>query len=93
MKIIWQNAAIRSLREILEFIAQDSPKAGEKYCHEIYTRVNSLLQFPEAGMIFHVTDNRIVRKIIIGKTKSIYYRIQKDKIHILAVRDNRQLKK
>ena len=93
MKVIWQKAAIHSLREILEFISQESPKSGEKYCQEIYTRVNSLLQFPEAGMVFQVNENRIIRKIIIGKTKSIFYRVQNDRIHILAIRDNRQTKK
>jgi len=93
MKIIWLNPAIKSLREILEYISQDSPKAGEKYCHDIYTRVNSLLKFPEAGMVYHLNGKRVVRKIIIAKTKSVFYRVQQDKIYILAIRDNRQASK
>jgi toxin ParE1/3/4 len=93
MKIIWLNPAIKSLREILEYISQDSPKAGEKYCNDIYTRVNSLLKFPEAGMVYHLNGKRVVRKIIIAKTKSIFYRVQQDKIYILAIRDNRQASK
>lgn len=90
MKIVWQKTAIKSLREILDFISQDSPKAGDKYCQDIYDRVNSLLKFPEDGMVFHLNGNRVVRKVIIGKTKSIFYRVQQEKIYILAIRDNRK---
>lgn len=93
MKIIWQNTAIKSLRELLEYISQDSPKAGEKYCQEIYARVNSLLKSPESGMVFHLNGNRVVRKVVIEKTKSIFYRVQQEKIYILAIRDNRQTPK
>jgi len=44
-EIIWQTPAINKLKEIMDYIANDSPKAAHKYGLEIYTRVNELLKF------------------------------------------------
>ncbi len=90
MKIFWNIAAQRKLREIMDYISIDSPSAAIKYGQEIFNRTNQLLEFPEAGMVFQATGHRVVRKIVIGKTKSIYYRVQKSKIYILSIHDNRQ---
>lgn len=90
MKIIWSSAAQRKLREIMDYISIDSPSAAVKYGQEIFTRTNKLLEFPEAGTVFQATEHRVVRKIIIGKTKSVFYRVHKSNIYILALHDNRQ---
>lgn len=90
MKIIWNIAARRKLQEVIDYISMDSPAAAMKYAQEIYSRTNKLLEFPDAGMVFHASGHRVVRKIVIGKTKSIFYRVQKSKIFILAIHDNRQ---
>jgi plasmid stabilization system protein ParE len=89
-EIIWQTPAMNKLNEIMDYIANDSPKAAHKYGLEIYTRVNELLKFPDVGTIYSVSGQRITRKLIIGKTKSIFYRTTKNTIFIIAIQDNRQ---
>ena len=90
MKVIWNSAAQRKLREIMDYISIDNPSAAVKYGQEIFARTNKLLEFPEAGTVFQATEHRVVRKIIIGKTKSVFYRVHKSNIYILALHDNRQ---
>ena len=91
MKIVWNLRARTKLQEIVNYIAADNPSAAIKYGNEIFTRTEKLLQFPNAVTIYQVNGQHIIRKIVIGKTKSIFYRVTADAIHILALHDNRQL--
>lgn len=91
MKIVWNLRARTKLQEIINYIAADNPSAAIKYGNEIFSRTEKLLQFPNAGTIYQVNGQHIIRKIVIGKTKSIFYRVATDAIHILALHDNRQL--
>ncbi len=90
MKIIWLMPAQRDLEAIMDHIAIESGIAARKYGAEIYARVNGLLLFPESGQIFSLQSGKIIRKIVIGKTKTVFYRIAKEKIYILSIQDNRQ---
>jgi plasmid stabilization system protein ParE len=90
MKIIWQVAARRKLKEILDYISEDSPNRAIEYIEDLQKRTEGILLFPEIGMVYHVAGNRIIRRLIIGKTKSVFYRVEKDTIYILTIRDNRQ---
>lgn len=90
MKIVWQSPARLKLQQIMDYIAEDSRPTALKYGNEIYQRVNDLLKFPETGVAFEVKNGKIIRKIIIGKTISVIYRISKTKIYILSLQDNRQ---
>lgn len=90
MKIVWQSPARLKLQQIMDYIAEDSRPTALKYGNEIYQRVNDLLKFPEIGVAFEVKNGKIIRKIIIGKTISVIYRISKTKIYILSLQDNRQ---
>ncbi len=90
MRIIWTTAAQRKLREIMNYISIDSPSEAVKYGQEIFSRTNNLLEFPDSGTVFQATEHRVIRKIIIGKTKSIFYRIHNANIYFLALHDNRQ---
>lgn len=89
-QIVWQTPAINKLKEIMDYIANDSPKAAHKYGQEIYIRVNELLKFPDVGTVYSVSGQRITRKLVIDKTKSIFYRTGKTTIFIIAIQDNRQ---
>lgn len=90
MRIIWLAPARRDLESIMDYIAIDSIPSARKYGAELYARINGLLLFPESGSVFSIHAGKIIRKIVIGKTKSIFYRVGKDKIYILSIQDNRQ---
>lgn len=90
MKIIWLSPARQKLQQIIDYIAEDSKTTAIKYGKQIYQRVNDLLNFPEIGTIFEVKHGKIIRKIVIGKTISVVYRVSKTTIFILSLQDNRQ---
>jgi plasmid stabilization system protein ParE len=90
MRIIWQIAARRKLTQILAFISADSPTEAKKYTNELFDRTNSILAFPEIGKVYNISGDSVVRIIVIDKTKSVLYRVDRDKILILNIFDNRQ---
>lgn len=90
MRIIWQIAARRKMAQILSYISVESPAAAKKYTDEIFDRTNGILQFPEIGTIYSTSNHTVVRRIIIDKTKSILYRVERDSVYILNVIDNHQ---
>lgn len=91
MKIIWLESAREQLEEILEYISQDSPLNAHKYTAELFARTNNLLQFPDIGTIYSWKGQKVVRRLVIDKTKFILYKIEKKNDHllILSIRDTR----
>jgi plasmid stabilization system protein ParE len=93
MKVKWNVRARNKLQQIVNYIAEDNPTAAIKYGNEIFSRTEKLLEFPNAGFVYQVNGQHIIRKIVIGKTKTIFYRATDNAIYILALHDNRQLLK
>jgi plasmid stabilization system protein ParE len=93
MRVIWNIRARNKLQEIVNYIAEDNPAAAIKYGNEIFSRTEKLLEFPNAGLVYQVNGQHIIRKVVIGKTKTIFYRATDHAIYILALHDNRQLLK
>jgi len=93
MKVKWNVRARIKLQQIVNYIAEDNPAAAIKYGNEIFSRTEKLLEFPNAGLVYQVIGQHIIRKVVIGKTKTIFYRATDNAIYILALHDNRQLLK
>jgi len=90
MNVIWLDSAQKQLEESIVYISGDSSKAiAENYVADLFERANKILEFPEAGMIYSNMGRKIIRRLIIDKTKSVFYRIEKDNILILTIRGNR----
>ena len=89
MKIVWLAAARTQLESILEHISIDSPKAAEKYASELFSKANDLLKHPDIGMIYTTKGNKVIRRLIIDKTKFILYRVDQKCIAVLVLVDSR----
>ncbi len=91
MRVIWSDPALNELAAIRKFIAQDSPLTAEKFTIELYNKVSDLLQeLPRYGRKIPEIDQDAFREIIYGNYR-IMYRIKKEVLSILAVRNSRQL--
>jgi len=90
MTIIWQIAARRKLIEIYDYISSDSKENASKYVQDIRKRTNNILAFPEIGKVYNISGTKVVRRVIIAKVISVYYRVEKDRIYVLTIKDNRQ---
>jgi plasmid stabilization system protein ParE len=89
MKIVWLVAARNQLELILEYISLDSPKAAEKYTSALFSKTNDLLRHPDIGMVYTTKGSKVIRRLIIDKTKFILYRVDHKCITVLVLVDAR----
>ena len=91
-QVVWSNTAENDLRNIIEYIADDSPPNALKIFKSIKQKVSSLNTFPERGRIVpELRDQGILqyRELIISPWK-ILYRISEMKVFVLSVLDSRR---
>jgi len=83
VKIVWTEPARQDLRQVFEYIAEDSPKAASKLLSVIKECAVLLQDNPLIGRIGRVDGTR---ELVIPGTRYILpYRLKKDQIQILAV--------
>lgn len=61
-QVRWSQEALRWLREIRDYIAQDNPEAARRTAAGIVERVEILGTFPEIGQRYEGTTDREVRR-------------------------------
>ena len=87
--IIWAGVAENDLKEIVEYIATESPANALKTLKKIKQKASSLYTLPERGRIVpELKDQGILlyRELIIPPWR-IIYRISEIKVYVLSVLD------
>lgn len=90
--IIWAGVAENDVKEIIEYIAIDSPANALKALEKIKQKASSLYTLPERGRIVpELQDQSILlyRELIVPPWR-IIYRISEMKVYVLSVLDARQ---
>ncbi|VAX02033.1 Death on curing protein, Doc toxin [hydrothermal vent metagenome] len=90
MKIIWSPLAVDQIAAIAEYITLDNPVAAEKWVDDIFNSVKRLKKFPKSGRIIPEIQLDNFREIIFGNYR-IIYRIDKNQISVLTVRNGSQI--
>ena len=88
----WAEVAKNDLKEIINYIAVDSPENAMKILKKIKQKAASLYTFPERGRIVPELQDQgifIYRELIIAPWRMIY-RISGAKVYVLSVLDARQ---
>ena len=91
-KVHWAGIAEEDLRNIVLYIAEDSPINARAVFEKIKEKALSLILFPERGRtVPELQDQGITlyRELIPAPWK-IIYRIEGKKVYILSVLDSRQ---
>ncbi|MDY6904312.1 MAG: type II toxin-antitoxin system RelE/ParE family toxin [Thermodesulfobacteriota bacterium] len=91
-KVIWANAAENDLKNIIAYIAEDSPPNALSILNKIRQKASHLYTLPERGRIVpELQDQGIVqyRELIISPWRLIY-RIFQRKVYVLSVIDSSQ---
>jgi plasmid stabilization system protein ParE len=88
-KLIWSNEALLSLKEIIEYLETNWTKTEIKNFARLLDKHLKLLQI---NPFLYPKDPALhnLRKAVISKQISIYYRITSTEIHIISLFDNRQ---
>ena len=90
--VSWASVAESDLRNIILYIAEESPTNALKILNKIREKASSLKQFPERGRIVPELQDQGVNlyREIIAPPWRIVYRISGKKVYVLAVIDSRQ---
>jgi len=90
--IIWSYIAENDLKNIVEYIAEDSPPNALKIFNRIKQKASSLYTFPERGRIVpELREQGILqyRELVISPWR-IQYRISEKRVLVLSVLDSRR---
>ena len=71
-ELTWSPSARLDLREILAYIAEDDPAAGQKFVQSVFDTVEQLRRFPEAGRVVPEFDNPSIREVIRRPCRIVY---------------------
>jgi toxin ParE1/3/4 len=83
VKIVWTEPARQDLRQVFEYIAEDSPKAASKLLAVIKERAVLLQNNPHMGRTGRVDGTREL--VITGTRYILPYRVKDNQVQILAV--------
>ncbi|MFC0342699.1 type II toxin-antitoxin system RelE/ParE family toxin [Epilithonimonas hispanica] len=87
-EILWTDLALEELAQTVEYLEQEfSEKEIESLGNEI-ERILSIITYNPA--IFPFLDKFKIRKVIILKFNTLYYRIINDRVEIISFFSNRQ---
>ncbi len=90
--VVWSNIAENDLKNIIEYIADDSPTNALKIFKSIKQKASSLNPFPQRGRIVpELQDQGILqyRELVISPWR-ILYRISEKNVFVLSVLDSRR---
>lgn len=91
-EVIWSNVAENDLKNIIEYIAADSPSNALRIFKNIKQAASNLYIFPEEGRVVpELRDQGILqyRELIVSPWRVIY-RISEKIVYVLSVLDSRQ---
>lgn len=91
-KVIWANVAENDLKNIIAYIAEDSPQNALNILSKIRQKASHLYTLPERGRIVPELQSQGIvhyRELIISPWR-LMYRIYERKVYVLAVIDSRQ---
>ena len=91
-KIHWATVAEEDLKNIILYIAGDSPQNARLIFNKIKEQASTLTHFPERGRTVPELQNQgifLYRELILTPWR-IIYRITDNKVYILSVIDSRQ---
>ena len=91
-QVVWSNIAENDLKNIIEYIADDSPPSALKIFKSLKQKASSLNTFPQRGRIVpELQDQGILqyRELVISPWR-ILYRISEKNVFVLSVLDSRR---
>lgn len=84
VKINWTTTALNDVREIINFIAKDSPVYAERVGISLIVSVRRLEQFPYSGRIVPEFSDESIREIILSSYR-IIYTLRKNNCYVVSV--------
>ena len=85
VKIVWTELSISDLKEIFDYIADDSIRYASITANKIYQSVQPIIDNPYIGRMVPEFSKKSIREIINGNYRIIYLIKSKNQVDILRV--------
>lgn len=88
-RIVWSKNATDDLQRIIQYLKREwSNEIAYKFEKKLFLRIDLISKFPKLGK---QSDNLPkIRKLVITKQNSMYYKVDDEFVIILNLFDNRQ---
>ncbi len=83
-RLIWTEPALRDVREIIAFIAKDSPNFGKRFGKRLREAPKLLKRYPQIGWVVPEFGRETLREILVEPYR-IIYEIREGDCYIVAV--------
>ena len=93
VKIVWTEISIADLKEIFDFIAEDSTRFASLTATKIYQRTKLIIDNPYLGRIVPEFNDKLFRELIEGNYRIIYRIKNEIQIDILRIYHSSRLLK
>ena len=90
VKIIWTELALEDLKNIHDYIAQESNVYANNVIERLVSRVDQIETFPESGRMVPEYGKRSLRELIQGSYR-IVYQIHREYIGIVRIHHSARL--
>jgi toxin ParE1/3/4 len=85
VKINWTPVSLEDLKNIFDYISEDSNRYAQITVNKIYLRVSSLTKQPYSGRIVPEFNDKNIREIIDGNYRIVHEIINDYQIDILRI--------
>ena len=85
VKIVWTDVSVEDLKEIFDYISEDSIRYASLTVSRIYHRALLITINPNTGQIVPIFNNKNIRQILIGNYRIIYRIVNEFRVDILRV--------
>lgn len=85
VKLNWTQLALSDLKDVHEYIANDSIRYAQITVNKIYSRVESLKIQPSLGRIVPEFENSSIKELIEGNYRIVHFLVSEDRIDILRI--------
>ena len=91
MRVKWSRRAVRRLAEIKDYISDNNPENAKRFIRSLKESAELQIEsFPRSGRKIPELERDDYREIIF-KNYRVMYKVEKEEITILTVRNSRQL--
>jgi len=63
-RLDWSPSARQDLRDLLNYISEDDPRAARRFIRSVFRAVQRLIDYPESGRAVPEFDDPAIREII-----------------------------
>lgn len=89
MRVEWSDVARDDLDDLVAYISRDSAFYAQLFGEKIVLATRRLQDFPESGRMIPEAEDKTLREIIVQGYR-VMYRLEEDRVLILAVMHGRR---